>query len=312
MKNEVKVFAPATVANIACGFDIMGFAIDEPGDEVVIRISGKPGVIITQISGDQGRLPLDAALNTAGKPLLSMVEKLGITCGIEVEIHKKMPLGSGLGSSAASAVAAAFALDRLLELDLTKKELLNFAIEGEQLASGSVHADNVAPCLYGGFVLIRSYEPLDIIKLDVPDELYCSVIHPQIEISTRESREILPSEISLSKAIRQWGNTAALVAGLLKSDYELIGRSLEDVVIEPVRSQLIPGFSDIKRAALESGALGCSISGSGPSIFALSRGEETAKKTGIAMQQSLLKHQLKSELYVSRINQNGPRIIEIS
>lgn len=312
MKNEVRVFAPATVANIACGFDIMGFAIDEPGDEVVIRISGKSGVKITQISGDQGRLPLDAALNTAGKPLLSMVEKLGITCGIEVEIHKKMPLGSGLGSSAASAVAAAFALDRLLELDLTKKELLNFAIEGEQLASGSVHADNVAPCLYGGFVLIRSYEPLDIIKLDVPDELFCSVIHPQIEISTRESREILPSEISLSKAIRQWGNTAALVAGLLKSDYELIGRSLEDVVIEPVRSQLIPGFSDIKRAALESGALGCSISGSGPSVFALSKGAETAEKAGLAMQRSLLKHQLRSELYVSKINLNGPRIIELN
>lgn len=312
MKNEVKVFAPATVANIACGFDIMGFAIDEPGDEVVIRISEKSGVKITQISGDQGRLPLDAVLNTAGKPLLSMVEKLGITCGIEVEIHKKMPLGSGLGSSAASAVAAAFALDRLLELDLTKKELLNFAIEGEQLASGSVHADNVAPCLYGGFVLIRSYEPLDIIKLDVPDELFCSVIHPQIEISTRESREILPSEISLSKAIRQWGNTAALVAGLLKSDYELIGRSLEDVVIEPVRSQLIPGFSDIKRAALESGALGCSISGSGPSVFALSKGAETAGKAGLAMQQSLLKHQLRSELYVSKINLNGPRIIELN
>ena len=312
MKNEVRVFAPATVANIACGFDIMGFAIDEPGDEVVIRISGKSGVKITQISGDQGRLPLDAALNTAGKPLLSMVAKLGITCGIEVEIHKKMPLGSGLGSSAASAVAAAFAFDRLLELDLSKEELLNFAIEGEQLASGSVHADNVAPCLYGGFVLIRSYNPLDIIKLDVPDELYCSVIHPQIEISTRESREILPSEIPLSKAIRQWGNTAALVAGLLKSDYGLIGRSLEDVVIEPVRSQLIPGFSDIKKAAIESGALGCSISGSGPSVFALSKGAEIAGKAGLAMQQSLLKHQLRSELYVSKINLNGPRIIELN
>ncbi|MEA5006882.1 MAG: homoserine kinase [Rikenellaceae bacterium] len=312
MKKEVRVFAPATVANIACGFDIMGFAIDEPGDEVVIRISGKPGVRITNISGDQGRLPLDAALNTAGKPLLSMVKKLGIKCGLEMEIHKKMPLGSGLGSSAASAVAAVFALDRLLELDLPIKELLNFAIEGEQLASGSIHADNVAPCLYGGFVLIRSYEPLDIIKLDVPEELYCSVIHPQIEISTKESRQILPSEISLSKAIKQWGNTAALVAGLLKSDYNLIGRSLEDVVIEPVRSQLIPGFSDIKRAAIGNGALGCSISGSGPSLFALSKGVETAQKVGVAMQESLLKHQLKSELYVSKINQNGPRIIEIN
>ena len=312
MKNEVRVFAPATVANIACGFDIMGFAIDEPGDEVVIRMSGKPGVRITQITGDQGRLPLDAALNTAGKPLLSMVAKLGITCGIEVEIHKKMPLGSGLGSSAASAVAAAFALDRLLELDLSKEELLNFAIEGEQLASGSVHADNVAPCLYGGFVLIRSYDPIDIIKLDVPEELYCSVIHPQIEISTKESRLILPTEISLTNAVKQWGNTAALVAGLMKSDYNLIGRSLEDVVIEPVRSQLIPGFSDIKKVAIQSGALGCSISGSGPSVFALSRGSETAEKAGLAMQQSLLKHQLRSELYVSKINLNGPRIIELN
>jgi len=311
MKNEVRVFAPATVANIACGFDVMGFAIDEPGDELVLRISSNPGVRITRITGENGKLPLEASLNTAGKPILSMVKDLNITCGIEIEIHKRMPLGSGLGSSAASAVAAAFALDRLLELNLTKEQLLPYALEGEQLASGSIHADNVAPCLYGGFVIIRSYSPIDIIELDVPENLYCTVIHPQIEISTKESRRILPTEIPLSKAITQWGNTAALVAGLLKSDYELIGRSLQDVVIEPVRSQLIPGFYNIKKAAMDLGALGCSISGSGPSMFALSTSMETATNIGFAMQKSLLEYQLQAEVYVSKINNNGPKVLEI-
>jgi len=311
MNREVRVFAPATVANIACGFDIMGFAIDEPGDELILRVSDKPGVRITKITGENGKLTLEAENNTAGKPILSMVKALDIKCGIELEIHKKMPLGSGLGSSAASAVAAAFALDRLLDLNLTKEQILPYAIEGEQIASGSVHADNVAPCLYGGFVLIRSYSPIDVIQLNVPENLFCTVIHPQIEISTKESRRILPSEIPLSQAITQWGNTAALVAGLLKSDYALIGRALQDVVIEPVRSQLIPGFYDMKKSAIENGALGCSISGSGPSVFALSTSQATAALVGLAMQKTLEKYQLMSEAYVSKINNNGPRIIEI-
>lgn len=312
MKHEIRVFAPASVSNIACGFDVMGFAIDEPGDEIVLRISDSPGVIITKITGENGRLPLEAELNTAGAPLLSMMEKLHITFGIEMEIHKKMPLGSGLGSSAASAVGAAFALNELLELRLSKEELLPFAIEGEKIASGSVHADNVAPCLYGGFVLIRGYNPvIDVVDIEVPENLYCTVIHPQIEISTKEARKILPKTIPLADAITQWGNTAGLVAGLLKKDFGLIGRSLQDVVIEPVRSMLIPGFDEIKKAAMDSGALGCSISGSGPSLFALSSSLLTAVETGKSMKNALERFDLSGEVYVSKINKNGPRIVEL-
>ncbi len=310
MNKCIRVFAPATVANMACGFDVMGFAINKPGDELVITTSNEPGVRITKITGDEGKLPFEPALNTAGKPILSMVKKFRIKCGVEIEINKKMPLGSGLGSSAASAVAAVFALNALFELKLSKDELLSFALEGEQLSSGTVHADNVAPCLYGGIVLIRSNKPLDIIALKVPDKLYCTIIHPQIVIPTKDSRRILPVEIPLSSAVTQWGNIAALVAGIMKSDYDLIGRSLQDVVIEPVRSQLIPGFSEMKKAALDNGALGCSISGSGPSLFALSKGIKTASRVGKAMQKCLIKYNLQSELYVSKVNKNGPEILK--
>ncbi len=307
--NEIRVFAPATVSNIACGFDIMGFAIDMPGDEVVLRVSDKPGVRITKIKGDDGRLTLDPEFNTGGKPVVSMVRAFGIDCGVEIEIHKQMPLGSGLGSSAASAVAAAFAMNKLFELNLSERELLPYALEGEMIASGSLHADNVAPALYGGFVLIRSYHPIDIIRLEVPGELFCSVIHPHMEISTKESRRLLPEQIPLSSAIRQWGNTAALVAGLLKGDFDLIGRSLEDVVAEPLRSRLIPGFSSMKQAALDAGALGCSISGSGPSLFALSDSRDKADRISKAMQIALNEHGLGSDLYVSAVNNCGPRVI---
>ncbi|GAB1474801.1 homoserine kinase [Bacteroidota bacterium] len=307
--NEIRVFAPATVSNIACGFDIMGFAIDMPGDEVVLRMSDKPGVRIVKITGDDGRLTCDPEFNTGGKPVVSMVRAFGIDCGVEIEIHKQMPLGSGLGSSAASAVAAAFAMNKLFDLNLSERELLPYALEGEMIASGSLHADNVAPALYGGFVLIRSYHPIDIIRLEVPGELFCSVIHPHMEISTKESRRLLPEQIPLSSAIRQWGNTAALVAGLLKGDFDLIGRSLEDVVAEPLRSRLIPGFAPMKQAALDAGALGCSISGSGPSLFALSDSRDKADRISKAMQIALNEHGLGSDLYVSAVNTRGPRVI---
>jgi len=311
MNREVRVFAPATVSNIACGFDIMGFALEEPGDELVLRLSGEPGVRIVSITGDDGKLTWEVAKNTAGKPLLSMTETLGISCGIEMEIHKQMPLGSGLGSSAASAVASVFALDRLLNLNLSRSELLAYAIEGEQIASGSIHADNVAPCLYGGFTLIRGYNPIDIVEIAVPPELHCTILHPGIEIMTKESRNLLPGKIPLRSAVTQWGNTAGLIAGLLKCDYGLISRSLQDVVIEPVRSLLIPGFQEIKKAAIENGALGCSISGSGPSIFALSRSYESAVSIGDAMYKAMTLAGLTGEVYISRINKEGPRVLDI-
>jgi homoserine kinase len=288
MNKEIKVFASASVSNVACGFDIMGFAIDQPGDEVTLRLNEHPGVRITNICGDSGKLPADPTKNTAGAPIIALLKHLGINVGIDMEIHKKMPLGSGLGSSAASAVAA----------------------EGEKIASGAVHADNVAPCLYGGFVLIRGYNPIDVIEIPVPDELHCTIIHSQIEINTIEARRILPKEIPLIKAKTQWGNTAGLIAGLMKKDFGLISRSLVDVIIEPVRAGLIPGYEKIKNAAMEAGALGCNISGSGPAIFALSTSKEKAEEIGKAMQTEVDKIDLKNTVYISKINKQGPRVVE--
>ncbi|MCU7493824.1 MAG: homoserine kinase [Ignavibacteria bacterium] len=309
MKKEVRVFAPASVSNVACGFDIMGFAIEKPGDEVVLRLAEKPGVRITKITGDQGKLPLDPEVNTAGAPVIALREYASFKGGIEIEIHKKMALGSGLGSSAASAVAAAFAADRLLGLELSKSQLLDFAIIGEKIASGAVHADNVAPSLYGGFILIRGYNPPDIVEIPVPEGLFCTVIHPHTEINTRESRKLLPALVTLEDAKTQWGNTAGLIAGLMKPDFGLIARSLQDVIIEPARKSTIPCYEKIKQASLEAGALGCNISGSGPSIFALSDSLSTARLVGEKMRLAL-DGNIGSEVYVSAINRRGPYVIE--
>jgi homoserine kinase len=221
-----------------------------------------------------------------------------------------MPLGSGLGSSAASAVAGVFAINQLLGMPMTQQELLPFAMEGERLACGSAHADNVAPSLLGGFVLIRSYSPLDVIKIKTPPNLFCTIIHPHIEVQTKDARDILRKKILMSDAIIQWGNVGGLIAGLMSSDYELIGRSMQDVIVEPIRSILIPGFNEVKAAGLEAGALGCGISGSGPSIFALSTKEATAQKVGKAMTKVFDFLKIGSEVYVSRINNAGPQILD--
>jgi homoserine kinase len=306
---SIKVFAPATVSNVACGFDILGFAIDNPGDEVIIRLKNKTGVVITKITGDGGRLPLDPECNTAGVSVLKFLENIKSKQGVEIELHKKMPLGSGLGSSAASSVGSVFALNELLDKPLKRTDLLPFAMEGERIACGSAHADNVAPSLLGGFVLVRSYEPIDVVKIATPKDLYCTIIHPQIEIRTEDARKILKKDISLKDAITQWGNIAGLIAGLMKSDYSLISRSLKDVIIEPVRSILIPGFDRIKSAVQQAGALGFSISGSGPSLFALSTSAKTAKLIGKAMQNEFQLMNIDSEIYISKINKSGPKII---
>lgn len=309
MPNEIHVYAPATVANVACGFDIFGFAVEQPGDQVILRRRPEPGVVIRQITGDGGKLPYDAALNTAGVSVLGLLAHLNSSQGFEIELHKQMPLGSGLGSSAASSVASVFAANELLGRPLTKKELLPFAMEGERVACGSAHADNVAPALFGGFVLIRSYAPLDVIPLPTPENLYCTIVHPQIEIRTEDARRILKKEIMFRDAIVQWGNVAGMVAGLIQNDFDLIHRSLQDVIIEPVRSILIPQFQEIKTAANRAGALGCSISGSGPSLFALSTSAEIAAAVGQAMQREFDAIDIKNEVYISRINQQGPRIL---
>ncbi|WP_128544479.1 homoserine kinase [Larkinella soli] len=308
--DSIKVFAPATVANVACGFDIFGFAVDSPGDELIVRKSSQPGVRIKAIVGDEGRLPRQAERNTAGIAIQSFLQHIGSEQGIEMILHKKMPLGSGLGSSAASAVAGVFAINELLGRPLKKIDLLPFAMEGERLACGSAHADNVAPSLMGGFVVIRSYNPLDIITIDTPNQLYATIVHPDIEVNTKDARFILKNEVSMKNTITQMGNVAGLIAGLMKPDYDLIGRSMVDVIIEPIRAILIPEFNQVKQAALDAGALGCSISGSGPSMFALSGDPDTARRVGKSMQAAFSAVGIASEAYVSGINQEGPRVIE--
>lgn len=303
---EIRVFAPATVANVACGFDIFGFAIDAPGDEVVARLKPEPGVALKKIVGDGGVLPLDPEKNTACVGVLKLLQYLQSDVGIEIELHKKMPIGSGLGSSSASAAGSLFAVNALLGSPLTSKELIPFAMEAEKAACGSAHADNVGPALLGGFVLIRSYEPLDIIQIPIQTDLHCVVLHPKIEIRTEMARQILPNQVSLKQLVAQTGNAAALIAGLIQGDACLIGRSLQDAVIEPVRSSLIPNFVEIKSAALAAGALGCSISGSGPSIFALVENKEDAEKVGLAMRKAC---GVDCDLYVSSVNKVGPRIL---
>lgn len=316
MKKSIKVFAPATVANVACGFDIMGLALNQPGDEVEMELTETSGVIIADITGDQGKLPRETEKNTVGVAVARLFEDRGIEAGVSIVLHKHMPLGSGLGSSAASAVAGVFAANELLtryfpDKAIQKREdLLPYAMEGERLACGSAHADNVAPSLLGGFVLIRSYHPLDVVRIPTPEALCCTVIHPHIEVQTKDARSILKKQLLLKDAVVQWGNAAGLIAGLWQCDFDLIGRSMEDVIVEPVRSILIPGFSNVKSAALEAGALGCGISGSGPSLFALSKDWVIAQQVGEAMGTAFERVGIESEVYVSKINKQGPRVIE--
>ena len=306
--NEIKVFCPATIANLSCGFDVLGLCLDNVGDEMIIRKSTEKGVRITKIEG--ANLPLETERNVAGVALLAMLEETKSDFGFEIEIYKHIKAGSGIGSSAASSAGAVFGANELLGNPFTRKELVKFAMQGEKLASGNAHADNVAPALLGGFTLVRSSNPLDIIKIESPSLLYATVIHPQIELKTSDARSVLKQTVSLKSAITQWGNVGGLIAGLYTHDYELIGRSLHDEIVEPLRSVLIPGFDLIKQAAYEQGALGSGISGSGPSIFALSKGKETAEKVAKAMCSVYDEINLPYEIHVCKVNDEGMRVIE--
>ena len=306
---SIKVIVPATVSNVGPGFDIMGFAINTPVEEMILRLTGKPGIKILRITGDKKGLPTDINKNTATVALMHMISELDNKLGVELEIKKKIISGSGLGSSAASAVAAPFALNELLGKPFTKHELLEFALLGEKIASGSIHADNVAPCLFGGFILIRGYNPTDIVQLSSPRKLFCTILHPQFEIKTSEARKLIKKKFPLKDVIAQTGNAAGLVTGILKSDYDLIKRSMHDLIAEPARATLIPGFYEIKKAAMENDSIGCSISGSGPAIFAFSTSEEDADKIGIAMKKVSSKYVKKNIVYVSPINRTGPQVI---
>jgi len=306
---SVTVFAPATVANVACGFDIFGFAVNEPGDVAKVTLRENPGVEITRITGDDGKLPKTAEKNTAGFAALRYLETIQSQQGVSIELHKKMPLSSGLGSSAASAVAVLFAINTLFDNRLTKSELLGIALQSEKLACGAAHADNAAPALFGGFLLIRENNPPDIVELPVPENLYCTIIHPEIEINTADARNILAPNVPLKDAVKQWANTAGLVAGLYRKDLTLISRSMNDYIIEPQRAKLIPHFYEMKKAALDRGALGCSISGSGPSLFALSNSQEIAQKIAGSMSAVLANYKICNQIYISTINTEGPKII---
>lgn len=304
---EIKLFCPATIANLSCGFDVLGLCLATAGDEMIVRTSAEKGVRITKIVGAD--LPLETEKNVAGVAALALLEAFETEIGFEIEIYKNIKAGSGIGSSAASSAGAVFGINELLGRPFSRKELVQFAMQGEKLASGNAHADNVAPCLLGGFTLVRSSNPLDIIKIDSPSELYATVVHPQIELKTSDARSVLKQTVSLKSAITQWGNVGGLVAGLYTQDYELIGRSLHDEIIEPVRSMLIPGFDAIKQIAYENGALGSGISGSGPSIFALSKGETNAQKIAEAMSKIYEEMNLPYEIHVSKINPDGVSII---
>jgi len=306
----IRAFAPATVANVSCGFDVFGFAVEKPGDEVILTLTDASVVRMERIEGDNGRLPMDAAKNTAGVAVIAFLNAIKQNLGVDIVLKKNLPLGSGMGSSAASSVAALVGINHLLGNPFEKKDLLPFAMEAERIACGSAHADNVAPSLMGGFVLIRGYDPLDVVNIPTPDNLFCTLIHPHLELNTQDSRQVLRMNISLKDAVTQWGNIAGLVAGLMKPDYSLISRSLKDVIAEPIRSMLIPGFDRMKEKALENGALGSGISGSGPTIFALSTDAETARRVGDVIAKEFERIRLNSEVFVSRINPQGAMVLD--
>ncbi len=306
MKNELKIFSPATVANVSCGFDVLGFCLDTIGDEMIIRKTTEKGIHITKIVGYD--LPFEADKNVAGVSALALYNDAKPNCGFEIEIYKKIKPGSGIGSSSASAAGSVFAINELLGRPYNKTQLINFAMKGEALASGSEHADNIAPAIFGGFTLVRGVSPLEVLQLPTPDDLYVTIIHPQIEVKTSEARAILPKEVELKKAITQWANVGSLVHALHTNDYDLISRSLKDVIVEPYRSKLIPFFNDVKLAT-NTHALGTGISGSGPSIFALSEGIGKAKKVEQAIRNVYSKTDIAFETYVSKINVQGMKIL---
>lgn len=307
---SIKVFAPASVSNVGPGFDMMGFALNEPGDEIIIKKSNKKELRITKINGDGGCLPFDINKNTTTVAIKSLLKKYDLNVGLDVLINKKMGIGSGLGSSAASAVAGVFAVNELLDLKLSKLELLEHAMAGEFVASGSIHADNVAPCLFGGFVLIRSYNPIDIVQVNYPKNLYCSIVYPSIEIKTFEARRILSKTVKLKTAIAQAGNASGLIAGLLTNDFNLISRSIVDYIAEPKRAKLIPCYHEVRKAALDNGALNCNITGSGPSMFAFSTSLLMAEKIAHSMLLAVIQKGLNGKTYISKINNKGPFVLE--
>ena len=305
--DQVKIFSPASVANVSCGFDVLGFCLDSIGDIMVVHKTATPGVLIGSVTGED--VPIDPNKNVASIAVNALLEEHKTDFGFRIDIDKKIKPGSGIGSSASSAAGAVFAVNELLGRPYSRRQLVRFALAGEAMASGAAHADNLAPVLLGGFTLVRSNASLDIVKLPCPSELVATIIHPKIELKTIHSRAILKKEISLKSAVEQWGNLGAFVSSLYTSDYELLSRSMKDKVIEPLRAMLIPKFDEVKDAALQTGALGSGISGSGPSVFALSKGADTASKVGEAMKKIYDSIGLDHDIHISPINETGIKIL---
>lgn len=304
---KIKIFSPGSVANVSCGFDVLGFCLDHVGDEMIICKTKSPGLKITKIEGQ--KLPFDVKKNVAGVAATALLNAHPTKEGFEIKIYKKIKAGSGIGSSAASAAGAVFGINELLGRPFTSHELIVFAMEGEVLASGAPHADNVSPVLLGGITLVRSIKPVDVIKLPCPKELTAVVLHPKIELKTLHAREILKKNVSMEKAIQQWGNLGAFVAALHNEDYELMSRSLKDEIVEPMRSLLIPEFDSLKKASKAEGAIGFGISGSGPSVYALSRGMDKAQKISDSMKKIISSIGIDFEIHISTINNHGIKII---
>jgi homoserine kinase len=305
--DNIRIFAPATVANVSCGFDAMAFALDNLGDEMVFKKTAAQSVCISKIEG--AKLPFDPHKNAAGVVAALMLEESKANFGVDIEIFKKFKPGSGLGSSAASAAGSAFAVNALLGKPYSNLDLVKFAMQGEVAACGSAIADNVAACIYGGFVLIRSYEPLDIIAIPSPNQLRVSIIHPQIEIKTEDARKLIPEDLPLKTAIAQWANVGGLISGLYESNYKTIANSLVDLVAEPYRKQGIPHFDELKTASIEAGALGIGISGSGPAVFALSKGEDSSKEVVKGMNSIYKNTGIDYNIHQSQIGKKGVRVL---
>ena len=310
LNNSIRIRATASVANVSCGFDCIGYAISDPGDIVALKKQNKPGIEISMSGLKSESIPLDPEKNTAGKAILSLLESLESNQGFKVHIEKGIPPGSGIGSSSASAAAAVFGANELLGKPLKNDELLIHGMAGEAVASGGFHADNIAPVLFGGIILIRSYDPLDILNLPVPENLFSTAVLPDMTINTREARQILPMEVPLSSAVEQAGNLAGFTLGLHESDFDLLGRCMVDHFAEPHRAKLIPGYENVRQSALDSGAIGCGISGSGPAVFALSDSLEKAEQIGNTMVNAFQNSGLNSTAYCSPIHTDPPEILD--
>ena len=306
--NEIKVFSPASIANLSCGYDILGVCLDNIGDEITVRKTKKKGVVIKKVSGQ--KLSTDISLNVAGVSATALLNETKVNCGFEIEIHKGIKPGSGIGSSAESSAGSVFAINKLIGEPYTNKELIKFAMYGEMAASGSKHADNVAAVLLGGFTFVRNSIENDYFKLNTPIEIAFTVIHPKIELKTKDSRAVVKDKVLLKNMIEQSANLGAFISGLYTEDYDLIGRSLKDVIIEPLRSVLIPKFEKIKSVSINSGALGCGISGSGPSVFAMCKGVTTAINVGNAMKKIYDKLDLDYDVHISCVNDIGIKILK--